>query len=716
MNIKNKNDRLVYFFSALAIILILAVFDFLVNIKIDEMIDRKHNNIANDMQNQSKIMIDEKRNATLTIAMALAEDSQIKKALIDDDFKNIDLYKFSLKLRKNSDFKNVWFQIVSKDGVSKYRSWTKKRGDSVVNARIDVSKMIKEPKIMSTISTGKFDMTFKSMVPVFKNERFIGIIETITHFNSIYKNLLKKDIESVFLVDKKYKQQLIKPFTKMFIDDYYVANINAKKKFMDFIASQTVEHFIKFEKNYHIQKEFGCLITIYKQPDIIGKDMGYFILFKDLNHIDMSDIKNTKIILRVLGIAVLIIIMIFIYYITGRKYLNQITYKNKSLKEKINEIRIERNKTESILKALPNIVILTSGEEINDVNDAFFKFFDKYKNIEEFKKEHACVCDFFEDIKEDGYITGDTVEGLNWIKYIIAHSEQSLKVCMKKDQIPCYFIVEAVPTDFVKNNKKLTVVSFTDISYEVELVQSMQKKDKMLFQQTKMAAMGEMLGNIAHQWRQPLSVISTVATGLKMKIEHDMADKDEMIQDLDFQNQIAQHLSQTIDDFRNFFKYDKKKVEFDISKVLKKDIELISISLKGNNIEIISDCDNEINVYNYENEFMQAVLNILNNAKDSLISSDCEKKLIFVKCAQKDKNAVISIKDNGGGIDEEIIDKIFEPYFTTKHKAQGTGIGLFMTKQIIEDHMNGKIEAKNVSYEYEGEIFNGAEFTVSVNI
>ncbi len=257
-------------------------------------------------------------------------------------------------------------------------------------------------------------------------------------------------------------------------------------------------------------------------------------------------------------------------------------------------------------------------------------------------------------------------------------------------------------------------------------VENMRIKDQILFQQSKMASMGEMIGNIAHQWRQPLGAISATNLLIKTKLvvdEFDFSKKEGGDECKDFidtkLDDIADYivtLSTTIDDFRNFFKPQKEVSEFNLEELIQKSVKLLSANFQDSNIKIINKVKNT-EIVGLENELAQVIINILNNAKDALMQSeDLKEKLIFITSTKENDFIKISIKDNAKGIKEDIMDKIFEPYFTTKHQTQGTGIGLYMTKEIIEKHMNGTIKVDNISYEYENKKCNGANFTVKIPI
>jgi len=237
------------------------------------------------------------------------------------------------------------------------------------------------------------------------------------------------------------------------------------------------------------------------------------------------------------------------------------------------------------------------------------------------------------------------------------------------------------------------------------------EKDKLLAQQTKMASMGDMLENIAHQWRQPLSVISTAASGIKIqKAVNNLSD--ESLED--FTNKIIDSttfLSNTIDDFRDFFKPDKEKNSFFINDSIEKSLQIVGSKFKNREIEVIKNLE-KIQIQSFENELIQVFINILNNSRDALENLDIKDRYIFIDTFLVNEKLVITFKDNGGGIPQSLINRVFEPYFTTKHKSQGTGIGMFMSEEIITKHLDGVISVSNEKYTYDGKLFKGALFKI----
>ena len=216
------------------------------------------------------------------------------------------------------------------------------------------------------------------------------------------------------------------------------------------------------------------------------------------------------------------------------------------------------------------------------------------------------------------------------------------------------------------------------------------KQQEILQQQNKLATMGEMIGAIAHQWRQPLNELGLSIQNLKYDYKSSLIDEKFIEDFIEYNKKTILFMSRTIDDFRNFFRVEKSKEDFEVKDTIESVIMMLSAQLKNNGImiEIIGD---EFKYNGLKREFQQVILNIINNAKDALIANKIENPLIKIELHY---NKII-ISDNGGGIPQNIIDRVFEPYFTTKEQGMGTGMGLYMSKMIIEDNMNGKLSVIN---------------------
>lgn len=239
-----------------------------------------------------------------------------------------------------------------------------------------------------------------------------------------------------------------------------------------------------------------------------------------------------------------------------------------------------------------------------------------------------------------------------------------------------------------------------------ERTAELRNKDEMLLMQSRQAAMGEMIGNIAHQWRQPLNTLGLTIQSLLLFYDLGGFSREFLDESVNTSMGLIQHMSKTVDDFRNYFKPDKKKVEFKLSETISKTLSLVedSFKMQSISIEVIAKMDPVIN--GYQNELAQAILNILNNARDALVEKEIKDPRVTITIFTENGRSVVTISDNAGGIPEEFFEKIFDPYFTTKGPQAGTGIGLFMSKSIIEKSMNGSLVARNTA--------SGAEFRIEV--
>ena len=240
----------------------------------------------------------------------------------------------------------------------------------------------------------------------------------------------------------------------------------------------------------------------------------------------------------------------------------------------------------------------------------------------------------------------------------------------------------------------------------VEAVNELRQKDQMLIQKYRQALMGEMINNIAHHWRQPLNKLGLVVQQMPLVFGTEEFSKDFLEENTVTAMELIQYMSRTIDDFRTFFRTDQEEVTFEVEQVIKRTISLVEMSFEEQKIGIVVQTEGNPLVKGYPNEYAQVLLNILMNARDALIADEVNDALILIKSFSEGDTAIVTITDNAAGIDEEIIKKLFEPYFTTKGPDQGTGIGLFMAKTIIEKNMGGRLTVRNTE--------NGAEFRIEV--
>jgi nitrogen fixation/metabolism regulation signal transduction histidine kinase len=374
------------------------------------------------------------------------------------------------------------------------------------------------------------------------------------------------------------------------------------------------------------------------------------------------------------------LVIIYIYDIT---MISEINYQLNEVKEEIEE---KNEKLKLLLDTTMEAIILFKDDLIIDCNKVAIELFN-YNTKNELLNKDLKKLIINKKILEK--ITDNPIEAK-----ILREDKSSFKALINiKDTV-------------IKSQifKILTIVDISEIK----------RKENLLAEQTKLAAMGEMIGNIAHQWRQPLNIISITASGTRIKKELGILSDEVLDDSLKQISETTEHLSDTIDVFKDFLKEDKEKSLFNLSQNIKNNLSLIETILKDNNIQLQLDLDNDIYIYNFSNEFSQAIINILHNANDAIKSKSNfnDTKVIKISTKQEKYKAIIEIIDNAGGINKDIIKKIFEPYFTTKHKYQGTGLGLYMTHKIIKMSMKGKISVSNKKFTFENKTYIGAYFKI----
>ncbi|AZL53878.1 sensor histidine kinase [Aliarcobacter skirrowii] len=277
-----------------------------------------------------------------------------------------------------------------------------------------------------------------------------------------------------------------------------------------------------------------------------------------------------------------------------------------------------------------------------------------------------------------------------------------------------YYLQEKIVEKKTKELKELN----NNLEQKIKLeVAKNRKKDIIMFQQARFASLGEMLNNIAHQWRQPLGSITMIIQSFQTKMRVNKLSPEFVEQKVKDALLLAQNMSNTLDDFKNFFSPNRSKNSFFIKDCVEHSIELSKYFLNKENIKIDLIVKKDKQITTFYNELSHTLLNIISNSKDALVSSVNKNDRIIKIIVNSKKNFVfINIIDNGGGVPDDILPKIFEPYYTTKYKSAGTGIGLYMSKQIIEKHLNGEISCKNIKLEVNKKVFKGASFTITIPI
>ncbi len=270
-----------------------------------------------------------------------------------------------------------------------------------------------------------------------------------------------------------------------------------------------------------------------------------------------------------------------------------------------------------------------------------------------------------------------------------------------------FFIFRPALISVFKRHNELLAVNESLLAKVEEEVAKRREKEELLMQQSKLASMGEMISNIAHQWRQPLNAIGLIFSKMELARENSRLDDRMLVESFQKGETLLEQMSQTIDDFRNFFQPNKQRKEFVLQKSIQDAINLVLPALEHANIAITTKMSkDEVVLFGFPNELSQVLLNIISNSKDALLENRVNGAFIKIDLTKDEKSVHLKVADNGGGIPDAILPRIFEPYYTTKEQGKGTGIGLYMSRHIIEGSMGGELFVKNIE--------NGALFEIVI--
>ncbi len=501
-------------------------------------------------------------------------------------------------------------------------------------------------------------------------------------------NILKGYYSAVFRIGDMITTAL--EFNKLdssMIDLWLVDTTNKQKEELLFTNTQ-----IKRKKNIGTSLDInieGRNWTLYAKPSILflEKQKSYLPLF-----------------LLILSLSITILTI----YIVALKSMKANELEG-VVKEKTKTILASNKKLESLLFMFDQKVIAVSFNK-----EGLVSYVTKaYENISGYTKEEILQ-------NQDLYMSKNFSSKI-WKNMVSRGIFTDEIKCKKKDGTSYWTNISIFP----EYDEKKQIVGYFDIREDItakkevesfndtlslkieEAIYQNQKKDKLLIEQSKLAAMGEMLGAIAHQWRQPLNTLGLHLQFIEDDYEDNLVDKKYVTKFTEESMQLVSFMSNTIDDFRNFFLIDKVKTSFDIRTKIDETLNILKVQMEKYNILLVIEGES-FNIMGHAGEFQQVILNIFNNAKDAMLSNNIENRKISVELKLVEEIGYIKISDNAGGISEENIDRIFEPYFTTKEQGKGIGLGLYMSKMIIEDNMQGKIKIENSD--------NGAIFTIELEV
>ena len=684
MNIKKGSikKRIITRFSSLiavSMMIMLLFFTYLITSNMEHHAQLSLENRANSIQDK----IEQRLNYLIENTKLLAKNELMINSLIDDDGKE----KYLPPLVKNFiDGKNVkTLHIVDFDGKAIYKTHE------------DIPQYSDSIYLRRSLAMGETTYYLNKL-----NNQIV-VISPIKYYNTTQGSLVAEfDFNKIL---DKYVPNDKFAYIKIFKDGKSIYNYNFDKneKYYSYLLSSNITPIFK---KLDVALEMGLLESIYLEP-----------------------IDNAMYKLSLLGLFVLIIGIIIAYFLSI-SITNPILKLYSTVKKEKYEKEYEPLGTNDELEVLAE-AFYERTKKLHQSEEKYLNLYnnspDMYTSVDaKTAKVINCNSRFMEKL---GYLKDDIIgkeifdfynpDSLDEVHNIFNQFTKNGNVnnaelqLMKKDGTPISVLVNASAIRDQDGNILHSNTTYRDITDRIKYEKHIKENERLLFQQSKMAAMGEMIGNIAHQWRQPIAIISMWANNIKADIELEMVKNDTFNE---YANNIinqTQHLSQTIDDFKNFFTPNKDKNEFLISHSIDKTMDLLSASFKTHDIEVIKNIE-DIKITAYENELTQAILNIIKNAKDILITLENTKRLLFINTYTKNNMLFLEIIDSGGGVPKDIIEKVFEPYFTTKDKTQGTGIGLYMTESIITKHLGGKIYIKNVEYEYENENYKGAKFIIEI--
>jgi PAS domain S-box-containing protein len=659
-------------------------------------------NNAKEKLQERELVFQEFINYSQNILFAIRESNTFNDFLDKNSDKNNILEVFKSLMKSNTDFMQL--RYLDKDGLEQVRIDRKKEKGKIYiipdtqlqnkysryyfkDSKDKPLEKIWFSALDLNVENGKVDIpyrpTLRAILPIKHKDEFGGIIIINYFMQGFLDKFTNMSLYDTILENNK--GDTLTHFDKNKSWGYY-----QDKKYTISNEFQEISQNILSNENYRTEEFVSKKLNLPISEGIV------VILRLNKDHLQ-NKIEKQNLQYLIVFLIVLVLAFISIYFVSKIiqeivQNLNQI----KRLNQKLTEIN---DRLHTILDSSKDgIVILNFKEKFVFFNNSFIQmtgypseeltqknYFDLIKN--EHKKETKF---YFEKVKQQ--------EDINHLEEIF----------VKKNGEECIILMSIVKM----NNKEQMLIIAKDITSLKNQEHKLKTQDEILIQQSKMATMGEMLENIAHQWRQPISVITMSATGLKVKKEYHLLTDELLESGLDSIVEYAEYLSKTIDDFRDFFKKDTEIRYFNITSAIDKCLFITSYKLKNNNIKLIVNSHDE-EIHSFKNQLVQVMINMINNAADAFVSqSTIENRIITINISKDEKNTYIQIHDNAGGIPADVIDKIFDQHFTTKDDSIGTGIGLYMAKDMMENNMKGKLLVENKEIEYKNKTYMGASFTV----
>lgn len=509
-------------------------------------------------------------------------------------------------------------------------------------------------------------------------DKEIEIIEKLKSYNAIFNN----SIRNIQILKSKIPHNKFDKFYNLALTLNYQKNIDV----VDFkIELSSLEYTDKTEQLF--LSHTNIIFDYFIKKEALKDEIEKLNLFNEINSLHTSfeiymqdiieNIKNSIIIFIILLILSIILFVHYAYTVLKNK--------------------IELDKFKNTLDISDNIIVITDkNHKIKYVNHGFEK------------STGYCLKEVLgktPSILNAGILTQEFYDKLN---ETIHKGEKWTGEFINKNKFGKIIYEKSSITPI--KDKNGNIIEFLAVKLDITKEKEYQN---VLTQQSKMVSMGELLENISHQWRQPLSIISSLSSNMLIQLRYAQPSKDEINSSFEKVFETTQKLSHTIDDLKNFFDKEEEIIIFGIATTIEKAINLFNIKLDDIKVLFKNDIDDCV-FKGKESEFIQVILNILNNSFDAFKINNIENKFIEISTKVEENILKITITDNAGGINPEILDKVFELYFTTKHKAIGTGIGLYMVYQIVTNHLKGKVYAKNIEVIKEDINYKGTSIIIEI--
>ncbi|MEA1989733.1 MAG: GGDEF domain-containing protein [Pseudomonadota bacterium] len=375
-------------------------------------------------------LVEDRRESAMAVALALSESQQIRdflcKTCEDGKKSSLDFKVFLEQLALHTNYSQLWIQVLDTKGVSRYRSWSYKTGDSLIEARRDVRDILHVPQIIQAVSVGKFNLTFKSMIPLWdEKQTLLGIVEVVSHVTPLVNQLNRiNGVDSIVLVEKRFREQLTKAQTGIFVHDYHVANSSANPKYLAFLerlGKQEIAGILP-ERVYE-----NHVITQHLIKDDSGLILGYWFTFEPLEKLGFSEIEhlNKQYLYASIILLVLTLLLISLYVFKQRSDKGLSYYRH-------------------VLNSASEIIFVSDHSRIIEANQQFFEFYSEFSTLKKFLHKYRCVCDTFE--VEKGYLQRE-VNGEFWLDYVLRLPEKHHKAVILKDGEKQFFEVKVAQID-----------------------------------------------------------------------------------------------------------------------------------------------------------------------------------------------------------------------------------------------------------------------------